>query len=566
MLRQRWPGAGATRIPHVAALGLIAALTAGLYLPFLHNPLVFDDWTFFSGRQFAYYATHPLGLWPRLPGYFSLALTQVLSGQIAVHRAVSLAFHIAVAVALYGLIAELLRVARRSSPSRLPVHGDWQAAVCALAGAGAFALHPAAVYGAAYLLQRSIVAATLFALLSLLLFLRGLAHDRYAYTAAAAAFYSLAVLSKEHSILLPALALALAWLASADGRRAIRHLAVYLAACAPAAVLVVFLMRDLVGQAYEPHVADIGAQLEATVGHAATELTWRLSAVTQAGLFFKYLASWLWPDPAAMSIDWRVDFFATASAAWSALKGGAFIACGGLALLLVRRRGRAGLIGFGVLYAWVLFLVELSVSRFQEPYVLYRSYLWAPGIAVALAALLDCVRGRVALALLAAMVPILLYQAHDRLTTFASPLRLWQDAAAKLPDRAVPWGSRVLYNLGREYLYTEQPEKAVRTAERCLAIYPGTFQCVYARAAIHYQLEQFEQALAVFEQAAAIEPKNGILQHRIGLALEKLDRLEEAKQRYRSAAALGYRGGDLELSRFGEAGTTPAKPGGKAAP
>lgn len=566
MLRQRWPGPGATRIPHVAALGLIAALTAGLYLPFLHNPLVFDDWTFFSGRQFAYYATHPLGLWPRLPGYFSLALTQVLSGQIAVHRVVSLAFHMAVAAALYGLIVELLRVARRSGATSSPAPGEWPAAVCALAGAGAFALHPAAVYGAAYLLQRSIVIATLFALLSLLLFVRAVAHDRYAYTAAAAAFYSLAVLSKEHSILLPALALPLAWLASADARRSIRHLAVYLAACAPAAVLVVLMTRQLIGQAYEPHVADIGAQLEATVGRAATELTWRLSAVTQAGLFFKYLASWLWPDPAAMSIDWRVDFFATASAPWRALKSVAFVACAGLALLLVRRKGRAGLIGFGVLYAWVLFLVELSVSRFQEPYVLYRSYLWAPGLAVALAAVLDCVRGRVALALFAAMVPILLYQAHDRLTTFASPLRLWEDAAAKLPDRPVPWGSRVLYNLGREYLYAEQPERAIAAAERCLAIYPGTFQCVYARAAIHFQLAQYDRALAVFEQAAAIEPKNGIVQHRIGLALEKLDRPEAAKQRYRSASALGYRGGDLELTRFGEAGTTRAGSGRKAAP
>ena len=35
-----------------------------------------------------------------------------------------------------------------------------------------------------------------------------------------------------------------------------------------------------------------------------------LSAVTQAGLFFKYLGLWLWPHPAGMSIDLRVDFAA----------------------------------------------------------------------------------------------------------------------------------------------------------------------------------------------------------------------------------------------------------------
>ena len=43
----------------------------------------------------------------------------------------------------------------------------------AFAGAALFAVHPVAVYGAAYLTQRSIVVATLFALLSLLMFLRG---------------------------------------------------------------------------------------------------------------------------------------------------------------------------------------------------------------------------------------------------------------------------------------------------------------------------------------------------------------------------------------------------------
>jgi tetratricopeptide (TPR) repeat protein len=325
------------------------------------------------------------------------------------------------------------------------------------------------------------------------------------------------------------------------------------------------MMRQLIGQAYEPHFADIGAQVEATVGHAAAELSWWLSAVTQAGLFFKYLASWFWPDTGAMSIDWRVDFFATSSAAWSALKVVAFVACGWLSFMLVRRNGRAGLIGFGVLYAWILFLVELTVSRFQEPYVLYRSYLWAPGFAMVMAATLDLFHRRVALATFAVVAPFLFYQAHDRLTTFASPLRLWEDAASKLPEQPVPWGSRVLYNLGREYLYAEQPDKAIGAAERCMSIYPGTFQCVYARGAIHFQLEQFESAMAFFERAAAIEPKNGIVQHRIGMTLEKLERIEEAKQRYRKAASLGYRGGDMELGRLGVA-TGAAAPPANAVP
>ena len=54
----------------------ILALAGGLYGPFLHNPRMFDDWTFFSGRNFAYYATHPFGLVLRAPPLFSLAITE----------------------------------------------------------------------------------------------------------------------------------------------------------------------------------------------------------------------------------------------------------------------------------------------------------------------------------------------------------------------------------------------------------------------------------------------------------------------------------------------------------
>jgi len=75
---------------HTAFALAVAALTAALYVPFLGNPLVFDDKIFFSGHRFAYYATHPLGLDLRLPPYFSLAITQVLSGGIVAQRVVGL--------------------------------------------------------------------------------------------------------------------------------------------------------------------------------------------------------------------------------------------------------------------------------------------------------------------------------------------------------------------------------------------------------------------------------------------------------------------------------------------
>ena len=443
------------RFPHWVASGLIAGLACGLYWPFLGNPRVFDDWVFFSGYLFSYYATHPFGLELRLPPYFSLAITEVLVGGMRAHRIVSLALHAACALALYKLIYDLLRVVTQPNAPE-PMQRE-RAAVWAFVGAAAFAIHPVAVYGAGYLVQRTIVFATLFSLLSIVLFVRGLAQSRHADALSAALMYSIAVLSKEHSILLPAAAVLAVFLARPERRFAIRHVAIYLATCAPVAIFVTLFRKSLIGETYEPDYGVIATQMEDVFGHAIADLSWPMSVVTQAGLFFKYLAMWLWPDTGAMSIDLRVDFLQAWSPGWILLKSSAFVAFGVLGFALLRRRGRVGLAGFGMLFAWILFLAEFSTARFQEPFVLYRSYLWAPGILIAVVALASAVPLRAALAAFALAVPVLLYQAHDRLVTFSSSLRLWQDAVAKLPEKPVPWGSRTLYMAGREYVYGGQP-------------------------------------------------------------------------------------------------------------
>jgi tetratricopeptide (TPR) repeat protein len=220
----------------------------------------------------------------------------------------------------------------------------------------------------------------------------------------------------------------------------------------------------------------------------------------------------------------------------------------------LKRRGRAGLIGFGLLYVWILFLVEFTAARFQEPFVLYRSYLWAPGILLAFGALLSRVPSRAALVAFAIAGPVLLYQAHDRLVTFSSPFLLWKDALAKLPDKPVPWGSRTLYNVGGEYMRAGHPNRAIEIVERCMAQYPDTYHCYTARGAIHLELEEFEQALPYLARAVLLNPTSAIAYHRLGRAMEKLDRIQEAKALYRRASQLGFRGADLEIKRLEAAG------------
>jgi protein O-mannosyl-transferase len=537
---------------------LIAGLAGGLYWPFLDNPRVFDDWTFFSGYQFAYYATHPFGLDMRLPPYFSLAFTETEIGGMRAHRIVSLVFHLATALALYRLIYDLLRAAAPADGRAQ--EAESRAALWACVGGAWFAIHPVAVYAAGYLVQRTTVFATLFSLLSIVLFVRGLTRGRHADALSAALMYSVAALSKEHSVLLPG-ATVLAAALVGQRRFALRHAAIYLAACAPAAVFVTFARKWLIGASYEPDFGGLASQLESTFAHSISGFSWEMSAVTQAGLFFKYLAVWLWPDTGAMSIDVRVDFLETWSAGWILLKVAAFLAFGAVGALLLLRRGRSGIVGFGLLYAWILFMVEFSTVRFQEPFVLYRSYLWAPGLLIAAAAILSAAPLRVAIAASALAVPALLYQAYDRLVTFSSPLLLWEDAYLKLPVKPVPWGSRTLYMVGREYAYAGNHDKAAQVADRCLAQYPNTVQCYFARGFIHMMLGEYELALPYLVRAVEMRPDGALGHQRLALVLERLGRIPQAKAEYRRASDLGFKGADYEIARLesSSAGGSPSK-------
>ncbi|EFK97765.1 hypothetical protein LDC_0180 [sediment metagenome] len=76
-----------------------------------------------------------------------------------------------------------------------------------------FVMHPVAVYGAAYLIQRTILLATLFSLLSWLCVLRGLEERKPLWLWLSVLCYVDAVLSKEHAVMVPAVGalLALWW-------------------------------------------------------------------------------------------------------------------------------------------------------------------------------------------------------------------------------------------------------------------------------------------------------------------------------------------------------------------
>ncbi|MBI4205000.1 MAG: tetratricopeptide repeat protein, partial [Betaproteobacteria bacterium] len=177
-------------------------------------------------------------------------------------------------------------------------------------------------------------------------------------------------------------------------------------------------------------------------------------------------------------------------------------------------------------------------------------------------AVLSGLSRRAALALFAAVSPLLLYQAHDRLQSFSSNLALWEDAAAKLPAGTIPGESRVLHNLARAQSMAGQPDQAIKTVDRCMARYPKTFYCNYASGATRIWFGNYEQALPYLERALTIAPDSDMAHYQRGVVLEKLGRLDEARQAYRKASRLRFAGAHYRLDLLESTGGVVRLPTG----
>ncbi|HWU99508.1 MAG TPA: hypothetical protein VN114_13420, partial [Oxalicibacterium sp.] len=290
------------------AMVVIALLAALLYIPFLKNGFVFDDHGLFANGSVYDYVERPFDFSPRSFPYFTLGIIAVISNGIELNRIFSLILHIMCGGMLYVLLRALLLQAKESVRNEQKNGNESKATLAALIGACWFVIHPVAVYGAGYLAQRTILFATLFSLLSLWFYRRAFSENRTADIFTAALFYSLAVFSKEHAIMLPFTSIALISLYEGGFRSRLKRAALYLALCAPAAIFVFFAKKQIVATGYEPDIATIISQIS-DIGLLSTPIgKWIVSAVLQTKFFFEYLFLWIIPDIRQLSIDMRFDF------------------------------------------------------------------------------------------------------------------------------------------------------------------------------------------------------------------------------------------------------------------
>lgn len=299
----------------------------------------------------------------------------------------------------------------------------------------------------------------------------------------------------------------------------------------------------VVGRAYEPEGADLLGRMSSLYPGFDATLAYPLSVVTQATLFFKYLLLWLVPYPGWMSIDMR-EPFALSFHDWRYVAGAlAFVAYGVLAIRLILKKGRLGLLGFAMISPWLMFATEFSTVRIQEPFVLYRSYVWMPMLFAGLPALAMLTRriAPSATAMLMAFVVLLYVPAtFDRLQSFSSPLLLWDDAANLIgPNDDRPGNDRIFHNRGVMFARYQFYDLAIKDYDRAIRINPTYAYFYNDRAASLYESGKYAQALNDYNKAIGMSREYARPFYGRGLTLIALGKRDAAAQDLTEACRRG---------------------------
>jgi protein O-mannosyl-transferase len=513
---------------------IVGAALLLIYLPGLGNSLVYDD-SYLTEDLFTEYASM-LQMRVRMLSYGSFVWIQAVFGEgWWKQRIFNLLLHAAVVVSLWALYREILRHVIASADDPSGATPLYRSPALGLA-VGFFALNPVAVYAVAYLIQRSIVMATLFTVLALWLFARGLRLRKASLHVLALICYALAVLSKEHAVLAPLAAIPVYILVERPSGRRLALLAAGGGVLVTiAAALLYQRYGSILGTPFDEYSHLYLDQLS-RLDPDARRRAFPLSIINEAWLFFRYGVDWILPYSGWLSISIRPPFPVSLVSFPQILGLFAYVGvvAGGFVLLLRYRDGRA-LVGLSLLLPALLFVTEFATVWVQDPFSLYRSYLWAIGVPGLLFFALHGPSPRTLLVVGGVLGTLLVWQAFDRVRSMSTPETAWSDAIRKLSDDPRAVGRWFPYlNRGSAYVEQNLFNLALRDFEASAALGDQGMGMFNAGSILSAQ-GRHSEALAAFDRAAKEGYKLYNLPFQRGLALFGLGRVEEGYREMEAA-------------------------------
>lgn len=510
-------------------LFLIATVIVAVYALGLKNELVFDDFLL-NDPSFRPAYGEGLSLKQRFISYGSFFWSEALIGAgWWKQRIINLLLHLGTTFALLGFYRALLSSIRSAQAASSEVDGRKNDALLLLA-VGFFTLNPVAVYAVAYLVQRSILMATLGVVVGLWCFTVALNSGRKLYFLAAALAYLVALGSKEHALLAPLCAIPVYIFVRRPSAKAIAIAALVVLAMAVIAGTALFTIYGrIIGTAFDEFSVAFLKQLDA-LSPGVGERAWPLSILNQMHLFTQYGLRWLFPIPEWLSIDLRPPFplgFLSVPHIFGAL---AYLAIlGGGSWLLLAKRDEKSLIGLALLLPALLFGTEFATVWVQDPFVLYRSYLWAIGIPGLIIALFHGVKPKFLLLAGSILAVFLAVGAVNRVYSLATPISAWGDAIDKLSgdSRAVGrW--RPYLNRGEAYLEKGMTDAALRDFDAADASGDMGYGLFNRGVTLYLKQRKHAAAIEAFNRAEQKGYTDSDLPYQRGLARIALLQVREA--------------------------------------
>jgi hypothetical protein len=459
---------------YVVAGAVAAALAFWAYSPALHGAFLFDD------TVMPYALRNPNSTlldWLRSvrpATFFSYWVNNKISPDDP------FSFHV-LSVMLHCVTSGLmLFVMRRLLRNR--EHRDLLAGFAA----AVFLMHPVQTEAVAYLAGRSEALSVMFFYAAFAVFLyRQKPAVSWGNAVAVLFFFGLGLLSKEHTIALPALLLLTDYWwnpgFSLAGIRANWKLYVPIALGALGGVAMFWRLI----------VASPSA------GFGLKDLPWYQYFFTQWRALFVYPGTFLFP--VHLNMDWDFQFSRTPFDRGAIIGLVALVAICAVAWRYRRQFPLAS-------YGWFMFLILMaptsSIIPIRDAVADRRLYLSMPGLLLIVLEFVSRWKvDRKALAAGCAVVMLLAMLAtHARAALWGNPLELWQDTVEKSPGK-----SRPHFQLGLTYFDAGRPDLAVAEYEKTAKLDPPTYGLFVDWALALDKLNQMDAALDKLRQAATIK-------------------------------------------------------------
>ena len=547
----------------------VLAAVLAIYLPGWNHELLFDDLRLTDGAIFGNYGSL-LTFKQRMLSYGSFIWVDLLAGPgWWKQRLVNVGLHLATVAALYALVRDLLERTRFPEDFESQPHFGMSRKAAVQVGVALFAVNPMAVYAVAYLVQRSIVMATLFSVLACWCFVRGLSGRGVAWYGLALLSYVAAVLSKEHAVMVAAMAVPLYIHVRRPSWKTVATIAgASTALIAVAAVVFFGIYGEFIGKLFDQRSLDFAQQLE-RLSPGITQRMYPLSILNEAALFFAYGFLWFAPNVMWMSVDMRPAFPLSYMAFPQVLGVVGYVGLWIAALWAVlRRRGALSLAGVALMFPLLLYATEFATVWVQDPFVLYRSYLWAVAVPVLVAIVLTGFQPKTIYVIGCAIGLVFTVLAFERVHSLRDDHTAWGDAAEKIdlkaPASAVGrW--RPFLNLGAYHLdrgSLGEAQRSFATAEalgslhgsarfnqgvalqqqkkhaQALTTFAEAEKQGFSGQSLHYH--RGESAFALGQFALAFDSfSQGLTSAAEGVTGKEMDRMREAMRMRRAEAAIG---------------------------